>query len=214
MLDSLIANKTAFVDILSIWILAVMMPGPDMFLVISSSIKEGKRYALACAYGIVAGTLVWLIVGFFLIGILSKTSFFDWVKLVGGSYLLYMTCKMFPSLFLPTPSLQEYKSEGSAKKGFLYGVLTNLSNPKPPIFVSVILSALPAHTPLESNLVLFLIMLIIPTLWFSFVVQVFSIKRFFHLFLKYSKIIDVLAIIIFGTVGIELLIQSIQKIFF
>lgn len=214
MLDFFITNKKAFIDILSIWILAVIMPGPDMFLVISSSIKEGKRYALACAYGIVAGTVVWLIVGFFLIGILSKTSFFDWVKLVGGTYLVYMTLKMLPSLFKPTPSPQDYKSQGSAKKGFLYGVLTNLSNPKPPIFVSVILSALPPHTPFGNNLMLFFAMLIIPTLWFSFVVQVFSIKRFFNLFLKYSKIIDILAIIIFGAVGIELLIQSIQELFF
>lgn len=61
MLDFFIANKKAFIDILSIWILAVMMPGPDMFLVISGSIKEGKRYGLACAYGIVVGTIVWLV---------------------------------------------------------------------------------------------------------------------------------------------------------
>ena len=210
MLDFFIANKKAFIDILSIWILAVIMPGPDMFLVISSSIKEGKRYALACAYGIVAGTVVWLIVGFFLIGMLSKTSFFDWVKLVGGSYLIYMALRMLPSLFAPTPSLQDHKSQGNARKGFLYGVLTNLSNPKPPIFVSVILSALPAHTPWENNAVLFLLMLLIPTLWFSFVVQVFSIKRFFHLFLKYSKIIDVLAMIVFATVGIKLVLEFIQ----
>ncbi|GAA7261153.1 threonine export protein RhtC [Helicobacter pylori] len=213
MLDFFIANKKAFIDILSIWILAVMMPGPDMFLVISGSIKEGKPYALACVFGIVVGTLVWLIVGFFLIGILSKTSFFDWVKFVGGSYLIYMTLKMLPSLFAPTPNPQDYQSQGSAKKGFFYGVLTNLSNPKAPIFVSVILSALPPHTPLENNLILFLMMLIIPALWFSFVAQVFSIKRFFNLFLRYSKVIDILAIIIFGAVGIELVIHSIQKLF-
>ena len=84
---------------LSIWVLAVMMPGPDMFLVIRSAIKKNKFYALSAGYGIVVGTLVWLIVGFFLIGILSKTSFFQWVQLFGGAYLLYMAYKIFCSLF-------------------------------------------------------------------------------------------------------------------
>lgn len=217
MLEFFLSNKKAFFDVLSIWVLAVMMPGPDMFLVITSAIKKDKRYALSAVYGIVAGTLVWLIVGFFLIGMLSKTSFFQWVQLCGGCYLLYMTYKIFLSLF--AKSSQDFQSqEGflpqeSRAKAFMSGVMTNLSNPKAPIFVSAVLTKLPQATPLECNIIWLVVMLLIPTIWFSLVAQFFSIKKIFSLFLRYSKILDVLAVCIFGIVGFELLYGAIQNFF-
>lgn len=209
MLEFFLSNKKAFFDVLSMWILAVMMPGPDMFLVITSAIKKNKKYALSAVYGIVAGTIVWLIVGFFLIGILSKTSFFQWVQLCGGCYLLYMTCKIFLSLF--AKSSQDFQSQESfapqenRSKAFMSGVMTNLSNPKAPIFVGSVLTKLPQETPLEGSLVCFVLMLLIPTIWFSLVAHFFSIKRIFSLFLRYAKVLDALAVCIFGIVGIELL---------
>ena len=217
MIDFFIANKKAFFDVLSIWVLAVMMPGPDMFLVIRSAIKKNKFYALSAGYGIVVGTLVWLIVGFFLIGILSKTSFFQWVQLFGGAYLLYMAYKIFCSLFQKEEKKleddEDFAPQESRAKAFWSGVMTNLSNPKAPIFISAVLSKLPQNMPSEANVIWLFAMLAIPSIWFPLVAQFFSIKKVFSLFLKYSKVIDVLAILIFGAVGVELLIESLEKRF-
>lgn len=216
MIDFFIANKKAFLDVLSIWILAVMMPGPDMFLVITSAIKKNKHYALSAGYGIVAGTLIWLLVGFFLIGLLSKTSFFQWVQLCGGAYLLYMTYKIFCSLFQNQPQeLKEgdFAPQESRIRAFLSGVLTNLSNPKAPVFISAVLTKLPQNITLECNIFWLFVMLAIPSIWFPLVAYFFSIKKIFALFLRYSKVLDGIAVCIFGLVGIELLYAAFVEIF-
>lgn len=216
MIDFFIANKKAFLDVLSVWILAVMMPGPDMFLVITSAIKKNKYYALSAGYGIVAGTLIWLLVGFFLIGLLSKTSFFQWIQLCGGAYLLYMTYKIFCSLFQNQPQeLKEgdFAPQESRIRAFLSGVLTNLSNPKAPVFISAVLTKLPQNITLECNIFWLFVMLSIPGIWFSLVAHFFSIKKVFSLFLRYSKVLDGIAVCIFGIVGIELLYMAFVEIF-
>lgn len=217
MIEFLITNKKAFFDVLSIWILAVMMPGPDMFLVIRSAIKKNKLYALSAGYGIVAGTLVWLIVGFFLIGILSKTSFFQWVQLCGGAYLFYMACKIFFSLFEKgAQNLDEgenFAPQESRAKAFWCGVMTNLSNPKAPVFISAVLTKLPQNMTLEANVLWLFVMLAIPGIWFPLVARFFSIKKVFSLFLRYSKVIDVIAVCIFGFVGVELFYKAFVEIF-
>lgn len=217
MIDFFITNKKAFFDVLSIWILAVMMPGPDMFLVIRSAIKKNKLYALSAGYGIVAGTLVWLIVGFFLIGILSKTSFFQWVQLCGGAYLLYMTYKIFISLFEKgVQNLDEsenFAPQESRTKAFWCGVMTNLSNPKAPVFISAVLTKLPQNMTVEINILWLFVMLAIPSIWFPLVARFFSIKKVFSLFLRYSKVLDGVAVCIFGIVGVELFYQAFIEIF-
>ena len=209
MLEFFLSNKKAFFDILSIWILAVMMPGPDMFLVITSAIKKNKKYALSAGYGIVVGTFVWLVVGFFFITILSKTSFFQWVQFFGGCYLIYMAFKIFLSLFKPSSqdfqSQQDFLPQESRKKAFMSGVITNLSNPKAAIFISSVLTKLPQEMTFSSNALWFLVMLLVPSIWFSLVAHFFSIKRVLSLFLRYVKVIDFLAVCIFGVVGFELL---------
>lgn len=210
MLEFFISYKKAFIDILTIWLLAVVMPGPDMFLVMTSSIQKGKKYAISSVFGIVAGTFVWLIVGFFLIGFLAKTSFFSWVRIFGGCYLIYMAIKILMSLKNQRSSVNFQDHQEiceDAKKGFFRGFLTNLSNPKAPIFVSVVLTPLPSSIPLGNTLILFFLMLIIPMLWFICVVYFFRIKKILQIFLRYSIGLDILAIFIFGSVGIGLLVE-------
>lgn len=213
MFDFFILYYRAFLDILLIWVLAVIMPGPDMFLVMTSSIQRSKAYALMAGFGIVVGTLVWLLVGFFLVGILAQTSFFEWIQIIGGGYLVWMASKVFLSLRnRQKGELESVELQSSAWKGFAYGVLTNLSNPKPPIFISIILSNLPKATPLFEQSVLLIVMLVIPAIWFSSIVFVFRLKRVLNLFLQYSHWLDMLAILVFGIFGINLVSDGIGKI--
>lgn len=211
MFDFLSQNQNAIGSILTIWILAVIMPGPDMFLVIRTAIK-GKTQAIACAFGIVAGTFVWLLVGFFLVNLLNKTSFFSYIQFAGGCYLSYMSLKIFLSLKsnATTPLNQSQNIQEKIFKNFLLGVMTNLSNPKPPIFVSIILAKLPTNTPYLVDIFLLSAMLLIPTFWFCFVVEIFTIKRFLNIFLRYTKLIDIIAGIIFGLFGINLIYGAIE----
>ena len=202
-------------SILTIWLMAVIMPGADLFFVVRSSIKQSRLEALAGVGGIIAGTFVWLVVGFFLINLLNKTALFDYIRLAGGVYLIYMAVRIF--LSMRVDSAQDFaqaKLQKNAFLNFVFGIFTNLANPKPPIFISIILSKLPAaQMPLMVDFALLLVMLLIPSLWFYLVVRFFSIERLLNLFLRYVKWIDLIAGIIFALFGINLIVEGIQAIF-
>ena len=202
-------------SVLTIWLMAVIMPGADLFFVVRSSIKQSRLEALAGVGGIIAGTFVWLVVGFFLINLLNKTALFDYIRLAGGGYLIYMAGRIF--LSMRVDSAQDFtqaKLQKNAFLNFVFGIFTNLANPKPPIFISIILSKLPAaQMPLMVDLVLLLAMLLIPSLWFYLVVRFFSIERLLNLFLQYVKWVDLVAGVIFALFGINLIIEGIQAIF-
>ena len=202
-------------SVLTIWLMAVIMPGADLFFVVRSSIKQSRLEALAGVGGIIAGTFVWLVVGFFLINLLNKTALFDYIRLAGGGYLIYMAGRIF--LSMRVDSAQDFaqaKLQKNAFLNFVFGIFTNLANPKPPIFISIILSKLPAaQMPLMVDFALLLAMLLIPSLWFYLVVRFFSIERLLNLFLRYVKWIDLIAGIIFVLFGINLIVEGIQAIF-
>lgn len=190
------------------------MPGADMFLVIRSAVNEGKKYAYFASLGIVAGTIVWLIVGFFFIQVLSKTSFFEIVRVAGGCYLIFMAWQIFRSLKKKNRNaLQgDEKPKSTAWKNFLYGLFTNLSNPKPPIFVGIILSKIPQTLSFEHALILLCVMILIPSFWFPFVVKMFSIERFFRIFMRYARGIDCAVILIFGLFGLSLIVDGVKSL--
>ena len=202
-------------SVLTIWLMAVIMPGADLFFVVRSSIKQSRLEALAGVGGIIAGTFVWLVVGFFLINLLNKTALFDYIRLAGGGYLIYMAVRIFLSMRVDSArDFAQAKLQKNAFLNFVFGIFTNLANPKPPIFISIILSKLPAaQMPLMVDLVLLLAMLLIPSLWFYLVVRFFSIERLLNLFLRYVKWIDLVAGIIFVLFGINLIVEGIQAIF-
>ena len=202
-------------SVLTIWLMAVIMPGADLFFVVRSSIKQSRLEALAGVGGIIAGTFVWLVVGFFLINLLNKTALFDYIRLAGGGYLIYMAGRIFLSMRVDSArDFAQAKLQKNAFLNFVFGIFTNLANPKPPIFISIILSKLPAtQMPLMVDLVLLFVMLLIPSLWFYLVVRFFSIERLLNLFLRYVKWIDLIAGIIFVLFGINLIVEGIQAIF-
>ena len=202
-------------SVLTIWLMAVIMPGADLFFVVRSSIKQSRLEALAGVGGIIAGTFVWLVVGFFLINLLNKTALFDYIRLAGGGYLIYMAGRIFLSMRVDSArDFAQAKLQKNAFLNFVFGIFTNLANPKPPIFISIILSKLPAaQMPLMVDLVLLLVMLLIPSLWFYLVVRFFSIERLLNLFLRYVRWIDLIAGIIFVLFGINLIVEGIQAIF-
>ena len=202
-------------SVLTIWLMAVIMPGADLFFVVRSSIKQSRLEALAGVGGIIAGTFVWLVVGFFLINLLNKTALFDYIRLVGGGYLIYMAGRIFLSMRMDSAQdFAQAKLQKNAFLNFVFGIFTNLANPKPPIFISIILSKLPAaQMPLMVDFALLLAMLLIPSLWFYLVVRFFSIERLLNLFLRYVKWIDLIAGAIFVLFGINLIVEGIQAIF-
>jgi threonine/homoserine/homoserine lactone efflux protein len=111
-------------------------PGPDMLLIASRSMSQGRASGFATLAGIQVGTYCHALAAalglsqLFLVVPLA----YDVVRYVGAAYLLYLAWQTFRSsgeVSAPATGLPRY-SIGSV---FRQGLLTNLLNPKMALFV-------------------------------------------------------------------------------
>ncbi|RVA60265.1 LysE family translocator, partial [Mesorhizobium sp. M7A.F.Ca.CA.004.09.1.2] len=114
-------------------IVIILVPGPTVTLIIANSIRHGSRAGLANVAGTQAGLAVMIaIVGIGLNTLISGMGhWFEWVRLIGAAYLIWMGVQMFRSK-------GTLNADGTARKPrggfFLQGLLVALSNPKTLIF--------------------------------------------------------------------------------
>ena len=111
-------------------------PGPDMLLIASRSISQGKASGFATLAGIQVGTYCHALaaaLGLSQLFLVVPVAY-DVVRYVGAAYLLYLAWKTFRSdgtLLAPTAGLRHHPIGAM----FRQGLLTNLLNPKMALFV-------------------------------------------------------------------------------
>jgi threonine/homoserine/homoserine lactone efflux protein len=114
--------------------LLALSPGPDNMYVLTQSLANGTRSALATTSGLVSGCIVHTTLLAFGISAIITTnpSLFFGIKVLGALYLLFLAYVVFKS-----DATVEF-SENAPKKSYsqLYkqGVLMNLLNPKVMLF--------------------------------------------------------------------------------
>jgi threonine/homoserine/homoserine lactone efflux protein len=111
-------------------------PGPDMLLIASRSVTQGKASGFATLAGIQAGTYCHALAAAFGLSqlFLAVPVAYDAVRYAGAAYLLYLAWKAFRSagtMLAPSAELRPY----SISVVFRQGLLTNLLNPKMALFV-------------------------------------------------------------------------------
>ena len=79
-------------SIATLWMAALMAPGPDFLLVIRVSITQGRAASTSAALGIATGIAVWGVAGFFGIRAMFVASPWLYVafKVGGGAYLMLL----------------------------------------------------------------------------------------------------------------------------
>jgi threonine/homoserine/homoserine lactone efflux protein len=111
-------------------------PGPDMLLIASRSISQGKAAGFATLTGIQAGTYCHALaaaLGLSQLFLVVPVAY-DVVRYAGATYLLFLAWKTFRStgtVLSPTRGLPRH----SVATVFRQGLLTNLLNPKMALFV-------------------------------------------------------------------------------
>jgi threonine/homoserine/homoserine lactone efflux protein len=111
-------------------------PGPDMLLIASRSVSQGRAAGFASLAGIQVGTYCHAFAAAFGLSqlFLAVPLAYDVVRYVGAGYLLYLAWKAFLSngtAFDPSVGLRHYP----VPQMFRQGLLTNLLNPKMALFV-------------------------------------------------------------------------------
>jgi RhtB (resistance to homoserine/threonine) family protein len=120
----------AFIGVVAV---IVVLPGPDMALVLQNGLARGRRAAVETAVGINAGLLVWAIAAALGIAALLHASApaFTLLKLAGAAYLVWLGLRALTDAWRGTPDgSAEHRSPRRRTSPFRQGLLSNLLNPK------------------------------------------------------------------------------------
>jgi len=132
-------SLTTLVPYLGACLLLAIVPGPTVTVIVANALARGTGAGLAIVAGTQAGFLVMTLV--VALGMQALVAFmgwaFDWIKLVGAAYLVWLGWRMWHSRGeLGTARAERGKSRTAmAVEGFL----VILSNPKALIFLGAFL---------------------------------------------------------------------------
>jgi threonine/homoserine/homoserine lactone efflux protein len=115
-------------------VVIVVMPGPDMALVLKHGVRGGRRAAIAAALGVNTGLLVWAAAAAVGLAALIQASstLLTALKLAGALYLIWLGLRTLHTALTNTPSPAAPKPHPAAGRTspFREGLLSNLVNPK------------------------------------------------------------------------------------
>ena len=120
----------AFVGVVA---LIVVLPGPDMALVLQNGLSGGKRAAVETAVGINAGLLVWAVAAALGIAALLSASgpAFTLLKLAGAAYLVWLGLHAIGTAWHgQSDASTAHRVRRRRPSPFRQGLLSNLLNPK------------------------------------------------------------------------------------
>ena len=110
-------------------VVITIVPGPTVTMIVANSLAHGSRAGLLNVAGTQIGLglmMATLVVGLSTI-IATMGWWFDWLRLAGAAYLIWLGCK----LFFGRISIENSKAPQAPRGGFvLQGLLVILSNPK------------------------------------------------------------------------------------
>lgn len=132
-------NITLFIVALS---MILLVPGPDMILLLQTGARHGRSKALATALGLAIARGCHVALAAFGLAALLKVSpwAFDVVRGVGAAYLFWLGLKMFkPGAAGALHTTRTADQAIGWQTAILRGLLTNLLNPKALLFCSVLL---------------------------------------------------------------------------
>ncbi len=199
-------------SVVSVWGVAVMTPGPNLFITLQTSVKDSRLAGLFVVLGTCTGTIIWSIAGYFGIAYLFAT--LPWIytilKVIGGSYIIYLGAVSIISSCKPNvkPQIPE-KSAQHLYEAYWKGLITNLSNPKTAMFItSLFASVLPKDPAIYSGIKIAAVMVLISFVWYSFVVLLFSSSAFRGAYHRIRRWIEGFAGMIFIMFGVKLVFGS------
>jgi threonine/homoserine/homoserine lactone efflux protein len=123
-------------------IVVYAVPGPDMALVLQTSIGRGSRPGLAAAGGLAVSRATHVTLSACGVAALLQSApwLYEVVRYGGAGYLAYVAVQIFrsPMFALPTGGEPD-RTADPLRAMFVKGLLTNLLNPKALLFCSVLL---------------------------------------------------------------------------
>ena len=184
-----------FLFILLIHLFALLLPGPDFFIVSSYALKADFKKALSVVFGVSLAVFIWVVIS--LSGLKIVFDVFPLMRilltLLGAFYLLYLAFLLLKNM----NQKEDFENLNYTDKPFLRGFITNISNVKALFYFSSIFSSLNFSYDVLSLSVLVFLLVAESFLYFLLVALLFSNANIKNVYLKYSKKIDFVCALVF-----------------
>ena len=195
--------------------LGAMSPGPSFILVARTSLAVSRRDGLAAAVGMGVGGVFFSAIALLgLLAILTAVPLLHLaLKVLGGTYLVYLGYRIWRGVLQPLvlerTSLQNYPTQ--ARRSFVLGLVTQVSNPKTAVvYASVFASLLPHNIPPSVLVALPIMVFAIETIWYSVVALALSSPSPRTRYLASKAWIDRTAGAIMSLLGLKLIVEAQQ----
>jgi threonine efflux protein len=167
---------TAITTVLSVYVVGVVLPGPNFVAVAHKAASTTTGEALALVAGVVVVNLFWASCSILGIGIVFAT--FPWialvVKVVGAGYLIWFGGRLILKAGSASATLVR-ESGRSLGQAFRTGVATSIANPKAMAFYAAIFAAAaPKHVSTPTFLGMLVTVAVIASAWYGIVAVVFA----------------------------------------
>src|SRR3954467_1623755 len=140
---------------ISLFALTFLSPGPNLLIVLQSSLSHGKGAGIAAGLGVALGDGIYAALGLLgMAALISQSSqMFAIVKIVGGIYLLWTAWKLLRRHVSANLNAIAAHRVRSNFESFLQGLMTGLTNPQTILFfASIFAVTLTVDTPIWAKL--------------------------------------------------------------
>jgi len=120
-------------------LVVIVTPGPDFALTVRNSAVRGRGAGLATAAGVVVGQSAWALATAAGVAavLLASQGVFTALRIIGSVYLVYLGVSALRSAWRGTSHLAPRRLP--VRSPFAQGLVSNLSNPKMPVFFTSLL---------------------------------------------------------------------------
>lgn len=164
--------------------IAVALPGPGIFAVVSCALGRGLRAALALIAGIIVGDLIYFYLAVMGMAALARSmgELFIIVKFAGAAYLVWLGVKLWREK-PADPTAAEAQPKDGDRRNLVAGFLVTIGNPKTIAFYAgllptfIDLEKLSAGDALAMGGIVVLVVGLIPA---AYAIAAASSRRFFR----------------------------------
>jgi threonine/homoserine/homoserine lactone efflux protein len=177
-------------SVAAMWLVAVVIPGPNFFVVARMAALRSRRAALVTVAALGVGCTFWGLAGFFGVHALFAVApaLYAGLRLIGALYLVYVGLRILRGSFRPRAEDTGGNEAGGA---FRVGLMTSLSNPKSAMLVGSLFTAvMPPDAPVSVGLATVAEMVAISVGWYATVACVLSAQPVAALFRRTAAWVD------------------------
>lgn len=187
-------------------LVALASPGPALISMIQKAIADGRPLALRFGVGLAIGATSWALAALLGLAVLIQTHprLMMGLQWAGGAFLVYLAWTIWHGADAPVD-----ETAPARKGGFFAGLLVNLTNPKPLLFLTaVFLSIFPTPLTAREGAVVYVAMTAVEIAFYCGVALILTEPAIRARALAAKRWIDRVAALCLGGLGLSLVLRG------